>query len=193
MAKSSHREKILTEGLRVVQERGFAGASVRDIVDAAGVPQGSFTNHFSSKEAFCLEVLNQYHAGALETIRVTLANESLPPLKRLDAYIDSHARFLKIAGAENGCLYGNVTAELNEHSEEVRRRLGEIFAEIRKAVAEWLKAAVKAGDLPPKFKCTEVAEFIVSSMQGAMLLGSGQRNMTPLKHFKDILFSSVLR
>jgi hypothetical protein len=32
-----------------------------------------------------------------------------------------------LAGAQNGCLYGNVTAELNEHSEKVRRRLAEIF------------------------------------------------------------------
>jgi TetR/AcrR family transcriptional regulator, transcriptional repressor for nem operon len=192
-SKVSNREKLLKTGLRIVHQHGFTSASVRDIVEAAGVPQGSFTNHFSSKEAFCLEVLNQYHAGALATIRDTLANESLPPLKRLEAYIDAHARFLKIAGAENGCLYGNVTAELNEHSEEVRRRLGKIFTEIRSAVAECLKAAVKYGDLPPKFKCDEVAEFIVSSMQGAMLLGRGQRNMTPLKHFKDILFSSVLR
>ena len=55
MSKSSNREKILTEGLRVVHERGYTGASVRDIVEAAGVPQGSFTNHFISKEAFCLE------------------------------------------------------------------------------------------------------------------------------------------
>src|SRR5271154_4113397 len=192
-AKISNREKLLKTGLRIVHQHGFTSASVRDIVDAAGVPQGSFTNHFSSKEAFCLEVLNQYHAGALDTIRVTLANESLPPLKRLDAYIDSHARFLKIAGAENGCLYGNVTAELNEHSEEVRRRLAEIFSEIRKAVAECLKSAVKAGELPPKFKYQEVADFVVSSMQGAMLLGRSQRSLVPLRHFKEILFSKVLR
>src|SRR5690242_9670269 len=59
MPKPSHRETILTEGLRVVHERGFAGASVRDIIEAAGVPQGSFTNHFASKEAFCLEVLDR--------------------------------------------------------------------------------------------------------------------------------------
>ena len=56
MAKPSNREKILTEGLRVVHAHGYAGASVRDIVQAAGVPQESFTNHFRLKEAFCLEV-----------------------------------------------------------------------------------------------------------------------------------------
>jgi TetR/AcrR family transcriptional regulator, transcriptional repressor for nem operon len=33
---------------------------VRDICAAAGVPQGSFTNHFRSKEAFAEEVLNRY-------------------------------------------------------------------------------------------------------------------------------------
>jgi len=45
MARPANREKILTAGLRVVHERGFGGASVRDIVQAAGVPQGSFTCH----------------------------------------------------------------------------------------------------------------------------------------------------
>ena len=57
MPKPSHRQTILTEGLRVVLERGFCGASVRDVVQAAGVPHGSFTNHFVSKEAFGLEIL----------------------------------------------------------------------------------------------------------------------------------------
>src|ERR1700761_3070861 len=102
MPRPSHREKLLQEGLRTVHRRGFTGASVRDIVEAAGVPQGSFTNHFPSKESFCLEILNLYHAGALKMIDETLGNQSIPPLKRLDSYIDAHARFLKIAGAENG-------------------------------------------------------------------------------------------
>jgi AcrR family transcriptional regulator len=86
MPKPSHREKILTEGLRVVHERGFAGTSVRDIVQAAGVPQGSFTNHFASKEAFGLEVLDLYFARGCELMRETLRNDALPPLQRLGLY-----------------------------------------------------------------------------------------------------------
>jgi len=54
MPKPSHREKLLAAGLQVVLEKGYCGASVRDIIQAAEVPQGSFTNHFRSKEAFCL-------------------------------------------------------------------------------------------------------------------------------------------
>jgi AcrR family transcriptional regulator len=71
MPKPSHREKLLTAGLQVVFEQGYFGASVRDIVQAAGVPQGSFTNHFRSKEAFCLEVLERYFSLVRENIEKT--------------------------------------------------------------------------------------------------------------------------
>src|SRR5439155_21507709 len=60
MSRPSNKDKILTDGLRLVHARGFGASSVRDITQAAGVPQGSFTNHFASKEAFGLEVLERY-------------------------------------------------------------------------------------------------------------------------------------
>ena len=80
MERVSNREKILNEGLKVVHAHGFANASVRDIVAAAGVPQGSFTNHFESKEAFGLEILDLYFAGSRATMRETLLNEALDPV-----------------------------------------------------------------------------------------------------------------
>ncbi len=187
MAKMTNREKLLRVGLRLLHERGL-NASVRDIVEAAGVPQGSFTNHFASKEAFCLEILNMYHANALKGIARTLRNDAVAPLKRLRAYLDLHADFLKTFGKENGCLYGNFTAETSSQSENVRRRLVEIFDEIRNSITYCLKAAVKAGELPKGFKCGEVADFILSSMQGAMLLGRGQRSTAPFGAFSECAF-----
>ena len=135
MPKPSHREKILTEGLRVVQARGFGGASVRDIVEAAGVPQGSFTNHFASKEAFCLEILDLYFKDVRAMIQRTLRNDSLPPLKRLRAFVDAQIKYLNRIGWRNGCLIGNFSAEASEHSEVIRKRLIEIYEEMRRSVA----------------------------------------------------------
>jgi len=193
MPKPSHREKILTEGLRVVHERGFAGASVRDIVQAAGVPQGSFTNHFASKEAFGLEVLDLYYARGSELMRETLRNDALPPLQRLGAYIDATKDRLNRSGMRNGCLYGNFTAEASDHSEILRQRLVEIFAEVQASFAYCLRAAVKAGELSPNLDCDEIAAFIVSSLQGANLLAKAQRSPVPIERFKQILFSTILR
>src|SRR5258708_29822183 len=95
MAKPSNREKILTEGLRVVHERGFGASSVRDIVQAAGVPQGSFTNHFASKEAFGLEVLARYIAMTDAAVTATLRNDALAPLPRLRRWIEGQIEYFK--------------------------------------------------------------------------------------------------
>ena len=193
MPRASNREKILTEGLRVVHERGFANASVRDIVQAAGVPQGSFTNHFTSKEAFGLEIIDLYLVKARDVIAATLRNDALPPLERLRAYIDAAINRRNREGMRNGCLFGNFTAESCDHSEVIRHRLVEIFAEVQQAVAYCLRAAVKAGELPRNFDCDEVAGFVVSSMQGATLLAKARRSPAPIERFREILFSKVLR
>jgi TetR/AcrR family transcriptional repressor of nem operon len=192
MAKPSHREKILTEGLRVVHAHGFAGASVRDIVQAAGVPQGSFTNHFASKEAFGLEIIDLYFANSREVIRETLRNDALPPLQRLRAYIDATKNRLNRDNMRNGCLFGNFTAEASDHSELIRLRLVQIFAEVQESVAYCLRAAVKAGEVSSSLDCDEVAAFVVSSMQGANLMAKAQRSPVPVERFKEILFSTVL-
>jgi len=192
MSKISNREKILTEGLRVVHERGFGNASVRDIVQAAGVPQGSFTNHFVSKEAFGLEILEIYFAKSYEVIRQTLLNDALPPLTRLRHFIDLNRNRLNETGMRNGCLFGNFTAEASEQSELIRTRLVEIFGEVEKAVAYCLKAAVAADEVPADLDCDEIAGFIVSSLQGANLVAKAVRTPTPVDRLTCVLFDRVL-
>jgi TetR/AcrR family transcriptional regulator, transcriptional repressor for nem operon len=193
MPKPSHREKLLAAGLQVVLEQGYCGASVRDIVQAAGVPQGSFTNHFRSKEAFCLEVLERYFTIVRENIDKTLRNDSTPPLKRLRAWVDLQIRYLEQAGMRNGCLIGNYSVEASDHSETIRQRLVEIFKEINESVVYCLKAAVTAGELSSTTDCDELAHFLYASHHGAILQSKVERTSVPIKRFKKVLFSTVLR
>src|ERR1700682_6641361 len=102
MPRPSNKEKLLADGLRVVHERGFGASSVRDITQAAGVPQGSFTNHFASKEAFGLEILERYRAMTSAAVRATLRNDRLPPLDRLRAWIGGGASCPREGGKRGG-------------------------------------------------------------------------------------------
>jgi TetR/AcrR family transcriptional repressor of nem operon len=192
MRKISNKDKILANGLQVVLERGYVGASVRDIVEAAGVPQGSFTNHFASKEVFSLEILDRYFANSRLVMADTLRNEALPPLKRLRAYIDASITAIRNHGTKNGCLVGNFAAEASDHSEIIRKRVSVIYAEVREAMTDCLKAAVKDGELPKSFKTGEVATFIVTGLQGAWLVSKVERDLAFAENFKKTLFSTVL-
>jgi TetR/AcrR family transcriptional repressor of nem operon len=192
MSRVSNKDRILAHGLKVMLERGYVGASVRDIVEAAGVPQGSFTNHFESKEAFSLEILDLYFGNSRVVIGETLRNDALPPLKRLRAYIDSSIAAIRNHDAKNGCLVGNFAAEASDHSEIIRKRVSEIYTELREATAYCLRAAVKAGELPKSLRIGEVSSFIVTGLQGAWLVSKVERDLAIAENFKKMLFSTVL-
>src|SRR5258707_13161187 len=88
MSKPSYREDLLKAGLKVMFRSGYQGASVRDVCAAAGVPQGSFTNHFRSKEAFAEEVLDRYFAHLKGFVKEALDDKSFTPRERLKRYLD---------------------------------------------------------------------------------------------------------
>jgi TetR/AcrR family transcriptional repressor of nem operon len=192
MSRPSNKEKLLADGLRVVHERGFGASSVRDITQAAGVPQGSFTNHFASKEAFGLEILERYRAMTSAAVRATLRNDRLPPLDRLRAWIDGQLSYLRKDDMRRGCLYGNLSAEASEASDAIRFRVASVFAENQASVAYCLEAAMEAGELAPKTDVQELAGFIVSSLQGAILVAKSQRSPIPVERFERVLFRHVL-
>jgi TetR/AcrR family transcriptional regulator, transcriptional repressor for nem operon len=192
MLKPSNRDKLLQEGLKVVLAQGYNGASVRDIVRAAGVPQGSFTNHFTSKEAFAQEVLDLYFSLVRGNIDKTLRNDSVPPLRRLRAWIDLQIAFLKKAEFRTGCLIGNFSIEASDHSESIRQRLTELFEDIHESIVYCLKAAVNAGELSASTDVSEMASFLYSSWQGAILQSKVELSIKPLERFKRILFGQIL-
>ncbi len=191
MARPSNRATILEQGLKVVHAQGFAGASVRDIVQAAGVPQGSFTNHFKSKEDFGLEVIDLAWSGLRSEIDRTLGGSAASPLKRLEAYIDAVIRRLDGDDLKTGNLLGNLAAE--QPSKRIRRRLAELFAETESAIADCLKAAAQAGEISSDLDPDELAGVIVASLEGAALLTKTGRSAAPLKRVRRILFATVLR
>ena len=192
MSRPSNKEKLLADGLRLVHERGFGASSVRDITQAAGVPQGSFTNHFASKEAFGLEILERYRAMTSAAVRATLRNDRLPPLDRLRAWIDGQLSYLRKDDMRRGCLYGNLSAEASEASDAIRFRVASVFAENQASVAYCLEAAIEAGELAPKTDVQELAGFIVSSLQGAILVAKSQRSPIPVERFERVLFRHML-
>jgi TetR/AcrR family transcriptional regulator, transcriptional repressor for nem operon len=191
VARASNKEEILREGLEVVRRRGFNTAGVREITAAAGVPQGSFTNHFASKEAFGLEIIDRYFGDVQAVVRSTLESDA-DPLDRLRAYFDAIADRLEARGWQHGCLIGNMSLEATEHSEPMRTRLTELFAQWREPFARCIEEAAASGRITVTVPAADLADFLLASWQGAILRMKVERTPEPLERFKDVVFGTVL-
>jgi TetR/AcrR family transcriptional regulator, transcriptional repressor for nem operon len=193
MARPSLRDKILRAGLPVMFRSGYHRASVRDICAAAGAPQGSFTNHFRSKEAFAVEVLDQYFDYLQGLVREALNHETLTPRQRLKRYLDIITGKLERDGWKIGCLIGDLSLEASSHSKCLRNRLDAIFKEWRTPFASCIAAAQSAGEIDSRFDATELAEFLLASWEGAILRMKVERRPAALKRFKTIVFETVFK
>lgn len=193
MARPSLRNRILDAGLKVMFHKGFIGSGVRDIVAEAAVPQGSFTNHFRSKEAFAREVLDRYFEHTSALVAQALDDRSLSARERLRRYLDIITARLAGAQFSRGCLIGDFSLEAVGHSETLRARLVEIFAEWRAPFAACIAEAQAAGEIATTFPAEELAEFLLASWEGAILRMKVARNAAPLERFKTIAFDTVFK
>ena len=193
MGRRSLRDDILQAGLRVMFRCGYQRASVRDICAAAGAPQGSFTNHFRSKEAFAAEVLDRYFDYLKRLMTQALNDETLTPRQRLKRYLDIITGKLERDRWAIGCLIGDFSLEASSQSKLLRERLDAIFQEWRTPFASCIAAAQSAGEVDSKFHATELAEFLLASWEGAILRMKVERRPAALERFKAIVFETVFK
>src|SRR5215468_2195910 len=173
MAKASLRDRILDAGLKVMFRNGYIGSGVRDIVAEAAAPQGSFTNHFRSKEAFAQQALDDKRRS---------------PRARLRRYLDIITERLAADDFARGCLIGDFSLEAAPQSDMLRERLAAIFAEWRAPFAACIEEAQAAGEIEAAFTPHELAEFLLASWEGAILRMKVERGPEPLERFKRIAF-----
>ncbi|WP_158753771.1 TetR/AcrR family transcriptional regulator [Dyella sp. S184] len=189
----SLRENILNAGVKVMFRSGYVGATVRDICSAAGAPHGSFTNHFRSKEQFAREVLDRYFANLQGHVREALGDKSLTPRKRLERYLEIISGVLADEKWNRGCLIGDFSLETVLQSKPLHQRLEAIFKEWRAPFALCIAEAQAIGEIDSTFDPTDLAEFLLSSWEGAILRMKVERGPAPLERFRKIIFQTVFK
>ncbi len=193
MARASLRDRIVEAGLKVMFRKGYIGAGVRDIVAEASAPQGSFTNHFRSKEAFARAVLDHYFEHVRGLVAEALGDRTLSPRQRLRRYLDIITDRLAADDFARGCLIGDFSLEAAPLSEMLRERLAAIFAEWRVPFADCIAEAQAAGEIAATFAPDDLAEFLLASWEGAILRMKVARSREPLERFKRIAFATVFK
>jgi TetR/AcrR family transcriptional repressor of nem operon len=190
MARHNVREQIVEAGLKCLQEKGFNGVGVQEITAAAGVPKGSFYNHFESKEALGAELVERY--GAASKRREVLADKSVPPLDRLRKHFDTlNTKFID-SNFEHGCLLGNFSAELANQSALIRESLAKLFVRWTDDLVVAIADAQADGSIASKRDAADLAAFLLDAYEGTLLRARVERDRRPFDRFMQLAFEQIL-
>jgi TetR/AcrR family transcriptional regulator, transcriptional repressor for nem operon len=172
---------------------GYASTGVKEILDDADVPKGSFYHYFPSKEAFAKEVLKLYVRGENERFEKILRDGKAAPLRRLRRYFDELIAVYGQTGSVSGCMLGNLSLEMADHSDSIQSLLRLSFSNWQTAIAGILQEAMERGDLAKSNKPEELAAFLLNSYEGALLRSKADRSNRPLENFLYFTFNVLLK
>ena len=180
MAKPNVKQQLVTSSLNLLHSKGFNATSVQDITDAAGVPKGSFYNHFASKDALGLEVLQRYIDVASQ-VSALLQDDALPARERIRNYYTEMSRWNAAGAFERGCLLGNFSTELSQQIPAIRVQLQHAYDGTRALLESVIADGQRTGDIGTALPPGELAAFIVDAWQGAVLRSKTEQNAVPLE------------
>jgi len=187
------KKRIIEAGAELIHTKGFNNTGLQDILKAAGVPKGSFYFYFKNKEDFGIEVVNHYAQFFRALISDILNDESRPPLERLQSFFRWFYNYFESHGYRRGCPIGNLGQEMGDLSTAFQLRLQQSIDGLAAALKKVLLEAQRNGDLAHSVDCGEMAYFIISAWQGAMIRMKVMKNGEPLKLFHKYVFTQLLR
>ncbi|MDH3302352.1 MAG: TetR/AcrR family transcriptional regulator [Acidimicrobiia bacterium] len=88
-APEVRRREIVDAALELFATKGYAAATVNDILNAVGIAKGTFYHHFTSKEEVMRAVVQQIVDQGIERAEAIADDQSIPPPDRILAILAS--------------------------------------------------------------------------------------------------------
>ena len=190
MARPSVRQQIVDASLEVFQAHGFNGSSVQDLTDAAGVPKGSFYNHFKGKEDLALEALGLYvESNGIEVLR----DRRHTPIERLKRHFRANWKVVKDRGYTAGCFLGSLSSEIADSHEDARSAFAAVFRGWSNAIAHVVREAQEAGETSSVLDPQLLGRFILNAWQGTLVRMKVVKSDEPYKDFTSMVFDVLLK
>src|SRR6266403_126561 len=172
------KKEIVRKAAPLFNQKGYAGTSLSDLMDATGLQKGGIYRHFSGKEELATEAFDyswqKAVTGRLEGVENVL--NSVDRLKKMvDNFVDMRAGLVP-----GGCPLMNTAIEADDGNTVLRNRA-------RKALQGWITRlsriavdGIHKHEIDTRIKPRKLSEWIIGSLEGALLLSRLQKDSEPL-------------
>lgn len=169
--RETRKQEILAAATAVFAQKGFAGASMDDIVQASGISKGGLYWHFKSKDDLIAAILSQFFNQEMAALDALLQTEGTAPQKlqqlgqQIIADVSQMSELLTISLE----FYA-----LAARSESVRLELQRYFQQYGNTLATLIQAGIDERAFDPAVSAQQAALNLVAQFEGLVLLRAVQ-------------------
>jgi len=173
------RQRIMRAAADLFHKQGVGATSPDEILELSRAGKGQFYHYFGSKEGLVHQVL----LGYIEEVDGGTApiNYEIQSWEDLERWFGSHVELQRHFRMLRGCPFGTIGNGINEKDELIRQDLSHLFEIVKNKLRAFFIREKAGGRLTADANENQMADFCISAVQGAMLLGKIKRNAQPVE------------
>jgi AcrR family transcriptional regulator len=175
--KTETRDRIVEAARRLFWERGYGTTGVAQILKAANARSGSLYYFFPTKEDLLLAVLEHYKELLEPAVLRPVFERVRDPIQRIFGILDGYRRQLVATRYRHGCPIGSLALEVANDLPAARELVADNFTGWRTAIEQCLAGAAER--LPRAFDRGQLALFVLTTMEGAVMLARAYQSIEP--------------
>lgn len=183
-------DKAIDKATRVFWKNGYSGTSLRDLLKAIGIGEGSFYNTLKSKKQLYLKCLKHYN----DTVGRRRAEALFSPSSAKEGVRGLFERvFDDLDDPRNprDCLLARSVSSDVLAERDLQKFVQTDIAAFVGALSDRLKSAKETGELPPQFEAEVVAQIIATYLQGLIRTALLSYDRSQLERQVDLFLTSL--
>ena len=161
--RSFDQGTAIDRAMRVFWERGYEGASLKELTAAMGIKPASLYGAFGNKQELFRQALKHYLATEVAFVQDVFTEETA--FRVAQRLLRESAVFLTRPGFPHGCMTVQTSLAITEEGAQVHRDLVNLRVTAQKTLKDRFARAKREGDLPADASPKSLARFVVSVYQ----------------------------
>ena len=187
------RIRLLDIGLACFARRGYHGTGIKEIVDAAEIPKGSFYNYFKSKEEFGLAIVLRHSEEFWQKWHDSFDQQQPDPLLALRSCFETMLTEHLCCAVNTCSVVVHLAGEMCESSELCRTTMSALVLEWSEQLAAVIRQAQHAGMIRTDTDALHLATLFWDAWLGATQRMKMHDSVDPLRQLVDLMFGTFLK
>jgi TetR/AcrR family transcriptional regulator, transcriptional repressor for nem operon len=182
------RENIIAKAAPIFNTKGFAAASMTDVMHATGLQKGGLYNHFATKEELLLAAFDYALQQVTDAVLRVIKQEQTSTQK-LTALINFFRDYALNPVVEGGCPVLNGMVEADNVNPALQSRVQQAQHDLVAVVARVIENGKRYGEFAPTVDAERNAIVMIAMLEGATGLTRTARD----QRYMDVVCDQLLR
>lgn len=184
------RQHIIEQSATVFNQKGYAGTSMKDIIEATELSKGAIYGNFKTKQDIAIAAFEYAVDLVTESVR-QLSRQKTKSYEKLLTAVAFYREYLTNAPVKGGCPIVNMSPEVDDTQPELRERVVQALSNWQYSVKRVVEKGILKGEIKDSVNAEDFSVFFVAALEGGILVSRAYQQSRHLHIVLDHLEKTI--